>query len=471
MKKLLTFLVMLFLSLNIIQAQSLYTTDKDSVLIGDLGYEPDSTLVAKMNPKRPLWLPILESVGLNLALGAFNAYIMKSEFALISFESIEHNFERGWSTDADEILTNMWAHPFHGSIYYNLARSSGYNYWTSLGVAAFGSWQWEFFMEIEPPALNDWVMTSYGGSMLGETFYRLSNLILDESATGWERFWLEVGAGIFNPGRLFNRLVTGKTARHTNEKLYETEPFVGEIAVGVNNIAEGTSFENDSRNLNIALEVAYGRLFYKKKYKPFDFFRFNSQFNFWGTAPTIEQFRIKGILTGKAIKAGEGRFLYGIFSHFDFLENTVYELASASVGPSIGYRTSNKAKTQFIGLVHANLVLMGAANSDYVPEVEFLDSARTYNMGPGANAKLETILKFPFGAITLEYSFWWIHTWDGAMGDELIGMLTPALRIQIYKKLFVGYEYLFYHRVGKYEEYPDQNYRNNEQRLFLAYNF
>jgi hypothetical protein len=163
--------------------------------------------------------------------------------------------------------------------------------------------------------------------------------------------------------------------------------------------------------------------------------------------------------------------LYGIFSHFDFLENNVYEIGSASVGGTFGYRTKDAAKTQFIGLVHANLVLMGAANSDYVPEVEFLDSARTYNMGPGANAKLETILKFPFGAITLDYSFWWIHTWDGAKGDELIGMLTPAVRIQLIKKLFVGYEYLFYHRIGKYEDFPNQDYSNYEQRLFLAYNF
>lgn len=471
MKKVLIIILMTFLSLNILQAQSLYTTDMDSTLAGEVGYEPDSALVAKMNPRQPLWLPILESIGLSLAIGSFNSYVMDSEFAKISFKSIEYNFERGWSTDADEILTNMFMHPFNGSMFYNFARSSGYNYWTSLGVAAIGSFQWEYFMEIEPPALNDWVMTSFGGSMLGETFYRLSNLILNESATGWKRFWLEAGAGVFNPARLFNRLVTGKTARHSNEKLYETQPFAGELAVGMNNIAEGTSFENDSRNLNIALEVAYGRLFYKKDYKPFDYFRFNSQFNFWGTAPGLAQFRIAGVLTAKSKKSGDGRFLYGLFSHFDYLHNNVYEIGSASFGPSIGIRTNNRSKTQFIGLLHTNLVLMGAAKSDYAAEVEFLDSARTYNMGPGAFVKLETLLKFPFGAITLDYSFWWIHTWDGTKGDEQMGMLTPAVRIKIYKKLFVGYEYLFYHHVGKYDEFPDSDYRNNEQRLFLSYNF
>ena len=69
-------------------------------------------------------------------------------------------------------------------------------------------------------------------------FYRFSNLIIDESATGGERVWREIGAGIFNPGRVFNRLITGRTGRVTNEKLYERQPFVGELALGVNNVAD-----------------------------------------------------------------------------------------------------------------------------------------------------------------------------------------------------------------------------------------
>ncbi len=452
-------------------SQSLYSTYKDSVAEADTGYVPDEALVEKMNSRLPLWIPLLESVGLNLALGAFNAYVMDSEFAKISFKSVEHNFERGWSTDADELTTNMFAHPFHGSIYYNLARSSGYNYWTSLGVAAFGSWQWEFFMEIEPPALNDWVMTSYGGSMIGEMFYRFSNLIIDESATGGERVWREIGAGIFNPGRVFNRLITGRTGRVTNEKLYERQPFVGELAIGGNAVAEGTNFENSEENLMLTAEIFYGRLFQKKSFKPFDYFRWNAAFNFFGEQPLISQFRIVNIFAGKSSKMGSGRFLYGAFGHYDFLNNTVYEIGAASVGASIGYQTSHKSSTQFSGMLHGAVILMGAANSDYVPEVEFLDSARTYNMGPGAHFKLETVLRFPFGALSLDYSIWWIHTWDGAMGDEYIGVISPKFRIRIYKELFIGLEYLFYSRYGKYDDYPDRTVYNNEARTFIGYSF
>ena len=474
MKKIIIMTLLIVCLAPLSNAQTLYSTGYDTALVTSRDYIPDEALVNRLNPQKPLWLPALEAIGLNLALGAFNTYVGGSEFAKISFKTVEHNLERGWSTDADGLLTNMWAHPFHGAMYYNFARTSGYNYWTSMGIAALGSWQWEFFMENEPPALNDWIMTSVGGSMLGETFYRLSNLILDESLYGWPRFWNELGAGIFNPGRLFNRLVYGRTARRTTEKVYEKRVFFGELGLGASNVGEGVSLNNGQKNGFFTMDFGYGRLFEMRKFKPFDFFRFNMLVNFAGEQPPIGQFRIYAMLYGKNSTVGENsKFLWGIFNHFDYLENNVYQVGGTSVGPGIGYRTPHQKSVQFIGLLHGALLLMGGANSDYSSEykVSFLDSARTYNMGPGAHAKMEAFLRFPFGSLYLGYSFWWIHTWDGAPGDELIGMWNPKLRIRLYKKLFVGLEYLLYHRQGKYDEFPNRDSRNNESRLFLGYAF
>ncbi len=474
MKKITTLFILVILLAQINFSQSLYSTKLDSLIMKDTGFVPDPALVEKLNPQKPLWVPIVESVGLNLALGAFN-YLMGSEFAKIGFSTIKHNHEIGWTTDAGAFLTNMFAHPFHGSIYYNLARSSGYNYWTSLGVGAIGSWQWEFFMENEPPAFNDWIMTSYGGSMLGEMFYRFSNLIIDESATGSERFWRELGAGIFNTGRLFNRLIDGRTSRVTNEKLYEKQLFLGELALGGNNVADGTNFENGQKNMMFSIDLAYGKLFDRRStFKPFDYFRFNFALNFGGVQPLIGEFRINNTFYGKATGQHDGgRFIWGIFGHYDFVSNNVYEVGGVSTSLGIGYRTPPRKSVQFIGLLHAGIILMGGANSDYSEEykVSFLDSARTYNMGPGAMTKLEAFLRFPFGALSVAYSFWWIHTWDGAPGDEYIGMLAPKLRIHIYKRWFVGLEYLLYHRVGAYDDFPDRDLRNNEQRVFIGYSF
>ena len=472
-RKLIWILAAVILMIQSIQAQSLYSSDNDSLFALFTDYIPDQAQVDSMNPRKPLWIPVIEGVGLNLALASFNAYVVKSEFAKISFKTVKHNFEIGWTTDADAFSGNMFSHPFHGSIYYNLARSSGQNYWTSMGVAAISSWQWEYFMENEPPALNDWIMTSVGGSMLGEMFYRFSNSILDESLQGAKRVWNEIGAGIFNPGRLFNRLIYGRTSRVTSAKLYEKRIVFGELGFGANNVAEGTSFENGQKNGMFTMDYTYGRLFKSGKVKPFDFFRFSMALNGGGVQPLIGQFRIYGILHGKKSNVGNGRFLWGVFQHFDYLENNVYQIGGTSVGLGIGYRSSKEGSAGFVGFLHGAAILMGGVNSEYAEnhKVSFLDSARTYNMGPGAHAKLETFLRFPFGSLYLGYSFWWIHTWDGAPGDELVGMLSPKLRFKVYGRWFLGLEYLFYHTIGLYDDWPNTDVRNNEQRLFVAYSF
>ena len=177
---------------------------------------------------------------------------------------------------------------------------------------------------------------------------------------------------------------------------------------------------------------------------------------------------------GKAkIYKNGNALLWGIFGNYDFIQNNVYELGGASVGLGFGYSSPLKKKIQFVTLFNAGPILMGAANSDYALDygTEYLDSVRSYNMGPGAMLKSESFLRFSFGSLYLGYSFWWIHTWDGAPGDEYIGMLAPKLRIRVYKKWFVGLEYLLYHRVGKYDGLEDRDYENNEQRLFIGYAF
>jgi len=439
----------------------------------DTGFTPSRTLVDSLNPRKSPLIPIGEVIGMNLALGAVNCYVTGSSWAKLSFKSIGKNFESGWATDADGLVTNMFDHPFHGSIYYNLARSSGYDYWASFGVAAVGSWQWEYFMETEHPALNDWVMTSMGGALIGETFYRLSSLILDESTDGIERVWREIGAGIFNPGRLINRLLNGQTWRVTSAKLYETAPGGGLLAFGVNKVAEGVNLKHGGKNGMMTFDYTYGRLFEKHSYKPLDFFHLYAAVNF-SRQPALGQLRLYGILYGKNWTVGDNsRFLLGVFQHYDYLENNVYQIGGVSVGLGIGYRTSPANPIRFAGTLHGSLILMGAANSDYAPEykVKFLDSARTFNMGPGAQAKLDAALTWSWVSFYVGYTTWWIHTWAGAPGDELIGIWTPRLQLDVYGPWSLGAEYLLYHRMGKYKLFPDKSFRNNERRLTLGYTF
>ena len=108
-------------------------------------YTSDSTL---LQPRRP-WKAALETFGLNMLVWSFDRYIVKEEWAYINGHTIKSNFKKGPVWDTDQFTTNLFSHPYHGSLYFNAARSNGMNFWQSAPFAAGGSLMWEFFMENE----------------------------------------------------------------------------------------------------------------------------------------------------------------------------------------------------------------------------------------------------------------------------------------------------------------------------------
>jgi hypothetical protein len=90
-------------------------------------------------------------------------------------------------------------------------------------------------------------------------------------------------------------------------------------------------------------------------------------------------------------------------------------------------------------------------------------------MGPGAHSKVEAAINTNWASLKLNYSSWWIHTATGAPGDEFIHIFAPKLSAHLNKNLSIGLTYLLYHRSGVYDDFPDVDLTNNEQRLFLEY--
>ncbi len=60
---------------------------------------------------------------------------------------------------------------------------------------------------------NDMIATGIGGMAFGESMYRISSRILDNTATGSGRTWREIGAFLVDPFRGFNRIVSGRASR------------------------------------------------------------------------------------------------------------------------------------------------------------------------------------------------------------------------------------------------------------------
>jgi hypothetical protein len=97
----------------------------------------------------------------------------------VSLDSIRRNLHSSWTVDHDPFRVNQLGHAYQGSVYYDLARSNGFNFWESFGFAFAGSAIWEIAAETTPPSKNDQITTSIGGTFLGESLFRMAHLMLE----------------------------------------------------------------------------------------------------------------------------------------------------------------------------------------------------------------------------------------------------------------------------------------------------
>lgn len=373
---------------------------------------PDS-IAENDSLKKNYWLPFLEITGANLAVFAYNKFFTHEGWSNISINSIKKNFTDGFAWDHDGFLINQFTHPYHGSAYFNSARTNGLSFWESAPYTLFGSLTWEYFMEIDNPSYNDIVNTPVSGIILGEISYRVSDLLLDESKVGFERFLRELSATVIDPIRGFNRLVRGdmwKDGRPGTPSKYSLT-FSG----GFHNVFFSRKF-NDSRSyLAFRTELNYGDLFDVSGHTdPFDYFSLRTEIN---VAPgdNIVGIFASGVITDNNITLFEkSKNIIGIYKEIDININTVYKLSATSVtGQLINTATVSQSSNlrTYLGL---SAILMGGTNSVYASEVE-----KDYNIGPGASAKagIEWIIK-DFGEIYSNYKRYWIHTLSGAEGEE-----------------------------------------------------
>ncbi|HMQ67356.1 MAG TPA: DUF3943 domain-containing protein [Ignavibacteria bacterium] len=428
---------------------------------------PDNDL----NKKYPIWIPVTEVIGLNAGIGSFNAYVSGSEFAKISFKTVATNLEIGAVWDHDHFITNFFAHPYHGNLYFNTARSNGYSFWESAPFSFGGSLMWELFMENEPPATNDLINTTVSGYMLGEILYRSSSLIIDESKTGFARVSREFFAGLLNPMRAFNRILTGKISRVTSKEAFEIEPVYLELSAGTNRILDGTEFFTGTLTAAINFRMVYGNPFKERKVKPFDFFRIQAQLNLGDTNNSqIGAVTAYGTLAGTNLNNDankDQKIFAGIFQHYDFFDNQVYKVGGISFGAGVITKFPSIIKnSNIVTTLHLNVMPLGAANSLYSAFGE-----KEYNFSSGLNMKFESYVNFDWGFMGVNYNLYWLHTVIGSASNEYVGLLRPRLEVHLLDFLNIGTEYLFYHREGYYKDYPDVFVRNNEVKLYLGYSF
>jgi hypothetical protein len=379
-------------------------------------------------------LALLGTLAGNIVPWAFNELVpsrQELKISQISPRSWGRNVRRGWQWDDNAFQVNFFAHPFQGNIYYNAARSNGYNYWQGLGFATFGSFTWECCGETHLMSLNDWVMTSLGGAAVGEAIYRTTSMILDNTARGNERIVREVAAGLLNPTRGFTRLVTGNANRVYENPADRADRDPEDLELMINSgVRWGNSYREarggeieDDLPLHgfIEADLFYGTLAGLKRQRPFDFFRMGVQVNFISGRP-IGELRVRGNLWHNNISdPAEKVQKFVLTQDFEFNSNPTYERGGTGVS-LMYYREHQLGGGNFLAWnVAPSWTLLGGVDALPAKILSEIEGAREryreydFGIGPGATAGVNWVRKNR-QLVSLRYELRYLEVVNGSNG-------------------------------------------------------
>ena len=450
---------------------------------------PDSVDVLRHKQKH-FWRAGAETVGFNVGLWAFDRYILDGHYAYISWNSIKENFKHGFEWDDDHLHTNMFDHPYNGSIFFNAGRSNGFNFWQSELFAIGGSAMWEMFMECEYPSTNDIIATPVGGAAIGEVLYRTSDLILDDRSSGGERFGREAAAFLVNPMRGLTRIITGDAWRHrsTSGRRFGIPPISVELSMGGRMLTLWDYDEGRRAGAAAEINIEYGDKFAGETKVPYDYFSFQMEIQGMKTQPLLSRVEIVGRLLSKEIVDKKNiKASVGLYQHFDFFDSDTikrrepnrdqlfpcvvpYKLgapASVGAGAMVQYAPSNDFMVD--GYVHANGLILAGILTDF-----YRDYHRNYNWGSGYSIKagINASLFKNRLIISLANQYYKVYTWKGydqkfdwsttpegkpvnIQGDKSnssFNHLEASLKYRLWKGLYLSAGADFYWRTTSYED-------------------
>ena len=465
----------------------------------------DSTM-ALPTSKRP-WQALAEVTAINVGVQLFDRWALNSDFAQTTLRSLRHNFTDGMVWDNDFFITNMFAHPYHGNLYFNAARTNGLTFWESAPYSLLGSAMWEFLGETEPPAINDIIATTCGGMALGEMTHRLSLTVLDDRDHGFRRFLREAAAAIINPIQGIHRIISGD-AWHVKNRNYRYHDF-NEIpvdmsfSVGWRYLADDGALFRGIHAPYINMTLTYGTPVDGEKHTtPYDFFDLEVNSAFGGGQPMVNTLNIVGRLWSTSIldkknMAGE----FGIYQHFNYYDAkpiedgsslTPYRISEAAgFGPGfifslpeMGYLSKMEQRFFVSG------ILLGGTKSDHFNVIE-----RDYNMGSGFSVKSSTKLDFGrYGRIILNAKYFRIWTWKGYENKDLqpykdgtadlhylnvqgdnsnaaLLVINPVLEIHMARQWSLTLSATYYGRRTHYNYYYDKDLVLRQNSTVLAKTF
>ena len=410
-------------------------------------------------------IPAFEIMGFDLLVNQVNRRIWNEPEYRSNFTSIKNNLTGKWVVDTDPFKVNQFLHPYQGSMYHGFARSTGLDFWESLGLTFAGSAFWEIAGETTKPSKNDQIASGIGGSFLGEPLFRMASLVLERGDT--HRFWREAGAAAISPATGFNRLAFGDrydaVFSSRDAAIFSKVQFGGSIT-SLTNQGGSQSFIRNEATLDFSMDYGLpGKPGYAYT-RPFDYFSFQATAS---SANVFENVMTRGLLVGKDYTAANDTFrgVWGLYGSYDYIAPQIFRISTTalSLGSTAQWQLTNAVALQGTALLGTGYgaagTIHGAGERDY-----------HYGVTPQALLALRLILgeRAAVDVSARDYYVSRIASTE-ARGWENVARGEAAVTMRIYRNHALAVRYNYSRREASYPDLGNRIQTRGTFSLFYTY--
>ena len=433
----------------------------------------DSGAAVAPQPRPRPFLAALEGLGLNVFVNRLDAWVVDAHdldgiaWPRVTPHTWSRNIRLGWIWDTDAFVTNMFAHPYHGSMYFNAGRANGLDFWESAPLAFLGSLTWEYFGEVYQPSMNDLYNTGFGGIVLGEVYHRLGALVRDNSRRGAGRVLRELAAFPLDPVGSLDRLLRGGFTRVGPNPPDRHPGTLGLVVQGGGRVAVDSGAGGNTASSSFLADLAYGDPFRQPYARPFDVFRVRVQLSPDGGG--VNLLRVWGRLWAMEFTSAfeASRHFLTVNQKTEYVSSPAYKFGgqSVEVGLVSGFAAARgiDVRTE----LYAEGLMMGAVDAR---DTGIPGSERTYDFGPGAGVVAAASLQVR-GAPVLSARWHWayLHSVSGSSADHYTQFASIETVLPVTPTVGMGAYAGLYRRRSSYRGQLGEATRFPEFRLFLTW--
>jgi hypothetical protein len=399
----------------------------------------------------------LETLGVNGLIFSYNV-ARGVDWAQVSAGSIQRNITDGWVWDDDDFSTNQLFHPYHGAYDFTAARTAGVSFWPATLYPLAGSLLWEIALETERPALNDQIMTTIGGSMLGEVLFHLSSRLVRVGGAHPSP-WHELGAAALVPMHGLNRLAFGD--RFKGVAYFQGGPWWGSLSLGLGSDTGTTGTDRMVATLDLQATRGMPGLGGWRFDQPFDYY--DVQVTALAAPQVFAALILRGDLWGRKLDLGGYHGFWGFFGGYDYLTpKDAFRVSTASLGiGSVG----QVAFSDDVALQTAVVVSSTFGSAGVTPiEGQFKD----YHRGFGSQGVLDLrIIDGDAAMLRLSLREYVLGGVVDVGGWEDVAYLSGSFLVRVFGRSALGIDTVLAHRTSRYRDGP--NATQNLAFVQLAY--